>query len=768
MNRIMPVLEHSTTKYNAKVLICICLLLAGGFAGTAKAGINKWTAIGPGGGGSINTLAIDPSDPMTLYAGSGDNSFIFMSTRDGGVFKSTDGGANWHAVGTGLPGFFDVRAIVIDPLKPSTVYAAGGGRLYKSTDSGASWQAVNTGLSGLAITTLVIDPLNPLTLYAGGYGGVFKTTNGGVSWQAVNAGLGNRTSLNGLSDVFVSVLVIDPLNPATLYAGNNGSVDDSISGVYKSTNGGASWQAANIGLPDSVSAIAIDPLNPLTLYAGGYGGVFNTTNGGASWQAVNTGLPFNSSVSALEIDPFNPSVIFAIVQDELGATVAFKTANGGARWQEVSRELPSYSSISALEIDPLNPATLYAGGEGVFKTADSGASWQAINIGLNNLTVSNVAIDPVNSDILFAGIDAYYKDPLNVTLFKSTDKGDTWQAVTGIGRAPIIEFDPLNPTILYAGSSHLGSSSGSVFKSTDSGASWQALSTEPPLVFGVNAIAIDPTNSSTLYASSASQIYGRYGVFKTTNGGASWQAVNTGLTSLDVNELAIDPVDSATLYAGTGGGVFKSSNGGASWQAVNSGLASLGVNELAIDPVDSATLYAGTGGGVFKSSNGGASWHAINTGLPPDSFISAILIDPLNPAMLYVGTNGGDVLSHESGDVYQSANGGASWQVVNNGLPSNPGVNVLAIDPLDGATLYAGTHGHSVFKITFKTLGDIDQDGDIDRSDLARITAALNQPADGPDDLRDLNGDLSIDALDARKLVLLCTQPQCAMSSPNR
>ncbi|MGZ8239168.1 MAG: hypothetical protein ACXWTY_14990 [Methylobacter sp.] len=115
MNRVMTVLEHRTTKYNARVLICICLLLAGGFAGTAKAGINKWTAIGPEGGGSINTLAIDPSDPMTLYAGSGDNGSIFMSTRGGGVFKSTDGGANWHAVSTGLPSFFDVRAIVIDP-----------------------------------------------------------------------------------------------------------------------------------------------------------------------------------------------------------------------------------------------------------------------------------------------------------------------------------------------------------------------------------------------------------------------------------------------------------------------------------------------------------------------------------------------------------------------------------------------------------------------------------------------------------------------------
>ncbi|MGZ8239169.1 MAG: WD40/YVTN/BNR-like repeat-containing protein [Methylobacter sp.] len=174
-------------------------------------------------------------------------------------------------------------------------------------------------------------------------------------------------------------------------------------------------------------------------------------------------------------------------------------------------------------------------------------------------------------------------------------------------------------------------------------------------------------------------------------------------------------------------------------------------------PLKPSTVYAAGGGSLYKSTNSGASWQAVNAGLSGLA-ITTLVIDPLNPATLYAGGEG----------VFKSTDSGASWQVVNSGLPPNLGVNVLAIDPLDGATRYAGTNGHSVFKITFKTLGDIDQDGDIDRSDLARITAALNQPANGPDDLRDLNGDLSIDALDARKLVLLCAQPQCATPRPNR
>ncbi|WP_174624598.1 dockerin type I domain-containing protein [Candidatus Methylobacter favarea] len=289
----------------------------------------------------------------------------------------------------------------------------------------------------------------------------------------------------------------------------------------------------------------------------------------------------------------------------------------------------------------------------------------------------------------------------------------------------------------------------------------------------VTTVAIDPVDPLTLYAGG----YG--GVFKSSNGGASWQAVTSGLPSdFGVSVLAIDPVDPLTLYAGGYGGVFKSSNGGASWQAVTSGLPSdFGVSVLAIDPVDPLTLYAGTaavpfnrGKGVFKSTNGGASWQAVNSGLPvplfsfvgaPVLIVSALTIDPVDPETLYAGTDKG---------VFKSSNGGDSWQAINSGLPLSRSFRVpaLAIDPLDGATLYVGTNGNSVFKITFKTLGDINQDGDIDRSDLARITAALNQPADGPDDVRDLNGDLSIDALDARKLVLLCTQPQCAAPRPNR
>src|SRR5206468_3734344 len=165
---------------------------------TAEGGINSWTSNGPE-GRSIMALAIDPMTPSTLYAG----------TYGGGVYKSTSGGAGWSAVNTGLPYYYGryyfrpyVTALAIDPQTPTTLYAGtGGSGVFKSTDGGASWSAVNTGLpySGPSYTphysyvpALAIDPQTPATLYAGTSGsGVFKSTDGGASWNAVNTGLPN-------------------------------------------------------------------------------------------------------------------------------------------------------------------------------------------------------------------------------------------------------------------------------------------------------------------------------------------------------------------------------------------------------------------------------------------------------------------------------------------------------------------------------------------------------------------------------------------------
>ena len=217
-------------------------------AHTAHAGINVWTSHGPP-GGDVRALAIDPSTPSTLYAGTG----------RGGVFKSTDAGATWGAVG--LPGE-DVGALAIDPSTPSTLYAGtGGGGLFKSTDAGATWGRANIGRPPARfVTALAIDPSTPSTLYAVPYrGSVAKSTDAGATWRGAL-----------LPYYYVHALAIDPNTLSTLYAGTG---DD---GVFKSTDAGASWGELNAGLTTAdVFALAIDPITPSTLHAGTSSGVFS-------------------------------------------------------------------------------------------------------------------------------------------------------------------------------------------------------------------------------------------------------------------------------------------------------------------------------------------------------------------------------------------------------------------------------------------------------------------------------------------------------------
>ena len=229
---------------------------------------------------SIRALAIDQVTPTTIYAG----------TNGGGIFKSTDSGGNWAAMNTGLPttgfpspnDFREVIALVIDPSNTSTLYAGtNGSGVFKSTDGGLNWNAVNTGFQGLTIFSLVINPQNPAILYAGTNSGAFKTVNNGGSWAGVNT---------GMLGVSIKALAIDPSNPAIVYAGAMNQVTSGLginggAGVFKTTDGGANWTLRSTGLTNlGIQSLAIDPVTPATIYAGTSGsGVFKSINGGTTW-----------------------------------------------------------------------------------------------------------------------------------------------------------------------------------------------------------------------------------------------------------------------------------------------------------------------------------------------------------------------------------------------------------------------------------------------------------------------------------------------------
>jgi photosystem II stability/assembly factor-like uncharacterized protein len=139
----------------------------------AEAGSNQWTTTGPADAGPVISLAVDPTAPETVYAGTGHTAALA-----GTVFKSTNGGASWVPANSGLPDLF-ICVLVIDPQTPATIYAGTSGGVFKSVNGGDSWGAVNTGLTVLSVVALAIDPQNPLVLYTGTTAGqgnaVFKT-----------------------------------------------------------------------------------------------------------------------------------------------------------------------------------------------------------------------------------------------------------------------------------------------------------------------------------------------------------------------------------------------------------------------------------------------------------------------------------------------------------------------------------------------------------------------------------------------------------------
>ncbi|MCP3960309.1 MAG: hypothetical protein GY719_20900 [bacterium] len=287
------------------------------YAGIVGGGVFKstdggaaWNAINEGLDNLlIAALAVDPLTPDTLYAG----------TAGGGVFKSTDGGGQWNPANEGLLGLF-VYSLAVDPRDPDILYAGTivgsfGVRVFRSVDGGASWEAANAGLpESMLVVTLAVDPHTPTILYAGGRAGLFKSTDRGTTWSQSNNGL---TELP--DDATVTALAIDPQNPNTVYAGLPGGLG--LGGVYRSDDGGDSWTSLNndplFDFSD-VQTLAIDPLTPTTLYAGGFGdqefgggeGLYRSTDGGATWTTLVDGL-LPRAVSGLVIDPTTPSTLYA-------------------------------------------------------------------------------------------------------------------------------------------------------------------------------------------------------------------------------------------------------------------------------------------------------------------------------------------------------------------------------------------------------------------------------------------------------------------------
>jgi hypothetical protein len=305
-----------------------------------------------------------------------------LQSRLGGkvVLKTTNGGATWTPSAEGLNATW-IRAIAIDPQNTDTVYAATHGYgAFKSVDAGASWVGINNGLTDPFVSALMWTAAVPSVLYAGTESGLYRTEDGGAGWQAVPGLYGRVVALAG-----------DPTSPSTLYAAMEPATGGA--GVFKSTDAGETW--TDVGPYEQLSSIAVSAASPSTVYVGTWRGVYRSTIGGGDWALMGEEFMLGS-VHGVAVDPTDASIVYAATDNGL-----FRSATGGAEWTLVG----NFGQVISVVVAPSAPSVVYAGtGTGVVVSHDGGASWGGA--GLGDSVPWTLTVDPANPDLVYAGSTA--------------------------------------------------------------------------------------------------------------------------------------------------------------------------------------------------------------------------------------------------------------------------------------------------------------------------------------------------------------------------
>jgi photosystem II stability/assembly factor-like uncharacterized protein len=470
--------------------------------------------------GKAYAVAVDPSNPNTIYAGASIYHFTYMPR----VYKSTNGGATFSNISSGLTGGSYVYALEVHPTDPNIVYAGTYlGGIYRSTNGGNSWTLESSDT--LRVYSFSTTPINPNHVYAGTQMAVFKSTNSGASWFNSGAGIRGKNA-RGLS--------ASHLQGDIVYAGN-------LSGFFKTSDGGANWMASNSGINGlPVTTFEVAPSQPSTIYAYAYViGVFKTTDGGMTW-VLTPEFTTDAGVDDLAVNYTDSDIVLAVEATGPGAAELFKSTDGGSSW--FVDDGGYHDSGGAVATDPNNSQVYwYGGGSSLSKapnvkavswTTNNGTNWSRYDLSASRGRTHSLAIDPTNSDLVYAGG--------NPALHKTTDGGTNWiNCSSGIvGYVYDIAIDTVTSNTVFA------ITPAGAYKTTDGGTNW----TDTGTMNGV-AITINPHDNNVIYAGTGT------GVYKSTSGGGNWTIMNDGLANTDVTCLDIN---SDYLYASTdGAGVYR-------------------------------------------------------------------------------------------------------------------------------------------------------------------------------------------------------------------
>ncbi|MGV8039232.1 MAG: WD40/YVTN/BNR-like repeat-containing protein [Thermoanaerobaculaceae bacterium] len=518
-------------------------------------------------GALVRWIILDPTNPDIVYASTG--IFDRHAVQVEGVLKSTDAGTTWAHINEGLT-TLAVGALAMHPANPQVLLAGTGkasgitdspdeinGGVFKTTDGGAHWRQVDpihaNGNHEIRFSAIAFAPSNPSIVYASTGYIVLRSTDGGETWATYHVPADGEFYGQPIA------MVVHPTDPDTIFVNGYGG------GVFVSSDAGRSWQDASKGYTgNQVWAIAVDPEDPDYVAAGSKNGTYRSTDGGGHWQGRNTApdrYPWCLELRSLAIDPSSRDTWLLGEQD--WGTI-FRTTDGGASWHGVLPPLATDAStfnrrsVHAIAFAPSQPATVYAAtgiavnyvdhdtrGHGVFKSTDGGLSWSAANTGLEgtSLNALSVAVHPHDPDTVYVGL-------LLEGVYTTTDGGAHWQPASSGLLAPEIRslaIDPNDPDVVLA-----GAESGGMWRSTDGGATWKQSGAGMAPEASIRAVVFDRARPGVVYAGSQSS-----GVHRSTDGGVTWTLISTGLHNRAINALAIT-ADGLHLYAATeGNGVYR-------------------------------------------------------------------------------------------------------------------------------------------------------------------------------------------------------------------
>jgi photosystem II stability/assembly factor-like uncharacterized protein len=663
-------------------------------------------------GGRVSDIAIDPRNPAVFYVG--------LAT--GGLFKSGDNGVSFdpifdkeavQSIGAVAVAPSDSDVLWVGTGEPNDRNSSGwGDGVYRSTDGGGTWQ--NVGLKeSREIGRIIVHPTNPEIAYVaaighlwadGGDRGLFKTTDGGKNWKAVLQAPAPHAARVGCGDV-----AFDPSNPEIVYAA-----------LYARQRApwGFTFGPAFTGGEDG-------------------GGIFKSTNGGATWKKLGGGLPTQTGRIGLAVTPVNPKVVMAVVQSDLGGSGAltdihsrsggvFRSEDGGEKWTRMSDYDPRPFYFSQIRIDPSNDQRVYLLGLALLVSDDGGKNFredlsEKLHPDLHALAIQpgsvpapktpkpedkNKPQKPRVCQRLLLGTDG--------GVYQSYAAGKGWEHLNRMpaGEYYRISLDDSRPFYRIAGglqdNSNWVGPSGVLSKEGIRNADWIPFTGADGFY-----VVFDPTDRDTLYGDNQGGAVHRFNL-RTGELRQLQPQATEGQQRFRFHwnsPLIMSRHKPGVLYLG-GNQVFRltdraehytaispdlTHNDPARTNASGSGAENYGVVfALAESPIKPGLLWAGTDDGrLWITENDGGKWTELTTNLPEPArgqWISRIEPGAKDANVAYVAVN-----AYRVGDdrpmIVRTADGGKTWQsVVGEGLPAYAPVEVVREDPVNPSLLYAGTH----------------------------------------------------------------------------